>query len=640
MPHFIQRIARMAVLFAVLTTAFPAGQARAAGEVAGEQATWASIPMTLDFGLLNALVTQSAFAPGQEQTVLLRQEDGCQGLAVSAPRFFAEQDQLFFEMRIQVRHGLDVGNLCLLPVSFEGFLVMRKHPEIDPMTWKLRFATQSSRILDRNRQPARLATLAWRMVQDSVLPHQESMQVDLGPPVKNLQEFLPLVMSAQQPQAVLEMVASLRPASINVRHGGLRLDNEIRVPREMYRDQTPEISLSRDELDAFTTVWEAWDAFMVSLITRLAGEELAPDEQLLLLDLLLRLRHGFLEELAEEAPDRDLVRLQFMQAWEELEPLFRARLLNTRTDSLLGYLAFFSATDALRALDKLGPALGLEISRDGLLRLARWLADDPEMLLEYGAEEDNHLRRILGLEPEEEHAAPQLQPLSSRQGPGLGQTARKLLGLLRPDTAWADTPSAETHSAAQKWLFQHGELDSYLQRVTQLLRNAADTALDTQKAGDVDPGFYEDMILATAWQESCFRQFVSKQGRASVLRSYNNTSVGLMQINERVWRGLYDQQRLRWDIAYNARAGSEIILLYLTRYALPTIQRTPELDWNQDGQARLVYALYNGGPAQKDTFPRRWAEKDFRASDRLFHEKWNWVRADDLNKVSVCLVGG
>jgi hypothetical protein len=41
-----------------------------------------------------------------------------------------------------------------------------------------------------------------------------------------------------------------------------------------------------------------------------------------------------------------------------------------------------------------------------------------------------------------------------------------------------------------------------------------------------------------------------------------------MQINERVWRGLYDTQKLRWDIAYNVRAGTEILLNYLLKYSL------------------------------------------------------------------------
>ena len=106
-----------------------------------------------------------------------------------------------------------------------------------------------------------------------------------------------------------------------------------------------------------------------------------------------------------------------------------------------------------------------------------------------------------------------------------------------------------------------------------------------------------------AWQESCFRQFVREEGKLAYLISYNNTSVGLMQINERVWRGLYDPRRLRWDIGYNASAGCEISGLYLRRYVLRKMD--PKKPFDAELQARLVYAIYNGGPSQYRKFLKR-----------------------------------
>ncbi len=107
---------------------------------------------------------------------------------------------------------------------------------------------------------------------------------------------------------------------------------------------------------------------------------------------------------------------------------------------------------------------------------------------------------------------------------------------------------------------------------------------------------YRRMVLTTAWQESCFRQFVLGNDDITYLRSYNQTSVGIMQINERVWRGIYDLQKLRWDIAYNAMTGCEILELYFNRYAMPWMNRQPDRDWDDGFLAGMLYAMYSGGP--------------------------------------------
>jgi soluble lytic murein transglycosylase-like protein len=68
--------------------------------------------------------------------------------------------------------------------------------------------------------------------------------------------------------------------------------------------------------------------------------------------------------------------------------------------------------------------------------------------------------------------------------------------------------------------------------------------------------------------------------------------VGLMQVNRNTWRGLYDVKGLSGDIAYNTSAGSEILLYYLSRYAI----RKKENAQPNGNLARATYSAYNGGP--------------------------------------------
>ena len=103
--------------------------------------------------------------------------------------------------------------------------------------------------------------------------------------------------------------------------------------------------------------------------------------------------------------------------------------------------------------------------------------------------------------------------------------------------------------------------------VEQLLKK---TAATTVRNTGLDPPLvtlYQRLVLATGWQESCWRQYVVRQKKIVPLRS-NTGDIGLMQLNEKVWRGFYDVEKLRWDIAYNIEAGTEVLLNYLVSYAL------------------------------------------------------------------------
>src|SRR5678815_724664 len=79
---------------------------------------------------------------------------------------------------------------------------------------------------------------------------------------------------------------------------------------------------------------------------------------------------------------------------------------------------------------------------------------------------------------------------------------------------------------------------------------------------------YRSMVPTTALIESCWRQYVTRAGKVSYLRSQSG-SIGIMQINQVVWRGFYEVQRLRWDTAYNVRAGAQILMRYTKDYAIP-----------------------------------------------------------------------
>ncbi len=128
------------------------------------------------------------------------------------------------------------------------------------------------------------------------------------------------------------------------------------------------------------------------------------------------------------------------------------------------------------------------------------------------------------------------------------------------------------------------------------------------------------LVKTTAWQESCWRQFVLKRNRVIYLES-SSGDIGLMQVNKYVWRGFYRVPRLEWDVLYNADAGMQILARLFEDIADKSDAASPG---RPDELARSVYAAYNGGPGAY----RRWRKREPRLTrliDRMFWAKYQAI---------------
>jgi Transglycosylase SLT domain len=286
----------------------------------------------------------------------------------------------------------------------------------------------------------------------------------------------------------------------------------------------------------------------------------------------------------------------------------------------------------------MGPTLGVEISQQGLHRLAAMLTGQ-ETSLPYNSTVDPGLRKLLQLPPGETRdlnddddeileidlpgAKDESDPFSKISNfffaPVYGAEAPQLANLL-------------------EWRVPEDDVTNYFERVRAVLDEASSSVLAKQELPENLHGMFRTMIVAMAWQESCFRQFVEKGKKLTFLLSYNQTSVGVMQINERVWRGIYDRNKLRWDIRYNALAGCEIAELYLRRHALQGKAPAPGAKTNL--LPAIVYAMYNGGPGQYEKYLARQKTGKPYPSDKSFAEKLKWVEKRDWARIEECLGGG
>lgn len=440
--------------------------------------------------------------------------------------------------------------------------------------------------------------------------------------------------------------------------------------------------LTPAEIATFEKTLDEWDAFLVFAIKQLGETRTDPILRDQLFRLLLDSRYRLIAALANPASGGpDPVRILFLHEWRRLGKIIRAAAYRgTLGNRSLEFLSFISAGDALFALDEAAPALGMRISAADLRRLARIMAPGVETdPLAFSYSEDPELRRMFGFtgEPLREGPAPSpaASPISGpvstptpaatsspapsptpsvAPSPTAGTTPSASPAATRtiqitpaPATApssWLDIPlhllspatacAAEvqpraTDEAASRSLRVLGNslrrsvvsdqnAQVYHQQMRELLDLSARRTLGTEQVQARYRTTYRRLVKSVAWQESCWRQFVLKNGRVTWLES-STGDIGLMQVNRRVWRGFYDVGLLEWDAVYNAGAGSEILAHLMLDIA--TTRRAMAGD--PGALARSTYAAYNGGPSRY----MRWRGRESRIERLIDLSFWEKYRA-------------
>ncbi len=633
------------------------------------------VPLRLDRDFLQQLLVSRVFTEGRGAAVLVDDGRGCREVVLSQPELAIDDAGLLITARADVWWGSWFFGFCWLPLSWTGRVEVLEVPELDPALPIVRFRVvdSSAAALDGSRD---LPALLWDQIKEAVHPRLATFDVDLASPLADLRAVLPLFLAGSDAARARRLIDSVSLAGARPTEESLQvvvrlLTSEafappLRAPRER--------PLAPEEILRFEASLREVDAFLTFVVKIAGGEATRAGIRSELLEALIESRHDLVAALAAAGfGEEDPARALFLRSWERLAPALRHASADLAGEGALRYLGFVAAGDALRALDALGPEWGIEISADGLRRLARVMAPRaPEDPVAYRDAVDPQLRRSLGFgppplppellgeplpgdpnEPTEglpeappgEDSAPQGEDLAPESlspppavPPSAGLRWLRRLGALLVGEAHAETREAPVDRAiAQRlhlWVPTRSQLPEYLALVRGVLEAVSSDAPDGSPLPSFHRELYRPLLLATAWQESCWRQFVRTRSGVRPIRS-PRSSVGIMQVNERVWRGFYELVGLREDLAYNARAGGEILLRYLGDF----VERA-EAGAARDVEtvARATYAAYNAGPSRLRRF-RRGAPRPGTPLERAFSEKFHLVVAGDALAVRRCFPG-
>ncbi len=574
-----------------------------------------TIPVFLDYQQLQLLIIRDEFKGPKNTAQYLLDDDGCTSITFSEPHLSAEGELLRVDAKTLATIGVPTSGACKVITRWTGRTAVTGKPAlISDQPLSAEFRVQAARLYD---QEGRLLTdnVVLQAVKEKLHLLLSRYRLDLKPETDQLKTLLPYFLPHYPLDRLTEMIDSLRIGHLLIRPNGL--DVELRIDVETVAKAGPEPTLREHEMQQLEQRCRSWDAFLTFVIKEAATATRSEELRATLLEILLDARYQINSILAEpQQSETDPVKQLFIRSWERLMPVMREISVHSTEQNLLPFLSFITAADALKALDRLGPAAGLDISTDGLRRLARLLNDDPSVdPLKYLDETDPVLQQLFDFETSGEI-------IQQKKPQGFN------FQLIRP--VYAANPG----NRLNRWVPTAAELKSYLLEIRKLLLKEADARIRSSPIAQKYARIYRKLILTAAWQESCWRQYIVQNRKVVPLISTSG-DIGLLQINEKIWRGFYSPSKLRWDITYNARAGSEILFKFMVDYALK--QQEHKHGGGLSNLARATYSAYNGGPSQVSRYRKNDVPAAHKKIDTAFWEKYQQVDQGQELAVAQCL---
>ena len=576
-----------------------------------------TIPVFLDYQQWQLLMIRDDFKGPNNTEQYLLDDDGCTSITFSEPRLSAEGELLRVDAKILATIGVSAIGSCKVITRWTGRTAVTGKPSlVKDQPLSVAFKVQEARLYDQKGNLLKDG-LVLQAVKEQLHLLLSRYKLDLKPEIDPFKALLPYFLPRFPADHLKGMIDSLRIGHLVLRSNGL--DVRLLIDAETVAKDGPEPALSELEIQQLEQRYRSWDAFLTFVIKEVATATRSKELRDALLEILLDGRYQFKSILVKPRQSAtDPVKQLFGRSWEKLMPVMREISVQSPEQNLLPFLSFITAADALNALDRLGPSLGLDISVDGLRRLARILNSDPSIdPLKYQDEIDPVIQQLFDF-------GMSGKIIQQKKSNGFN------FQLIRPVYA------ANLRNRLNHWVPIDAELKPYLFEIRNLLLEEADSRIRSSSIDHKYARIYQKLVLAAAWQESCWRQYIIKNRKVVPLIS-GTGDIGLLQINEKVWRGFYSPSKLRWDITYNARAGSEILFKFMVNYALK--QKEHKYGGGLSNLARATYSAYNGGPSQVSRYRKKDVPAAHKKIDIAFWEKYQQVHQGQELNVAQCLGG-
>jgi len=331
--------------------------------------TQLSVPM--DYRLIrNVLVNQLYTGEGQTARVW---KDGkqCSFLDISNPQVNGENGQVKIDNNIHARIGMTLGGKCIPAIEWSGILETFQQPTLDTSGNVLSFPVTRATAFDRNGQALNINQLQ-DLINKAVQPKLAELKIDLNEQRDDIVKTLLPFIDANDTEQLHDTVNSLRFKRAEAGDKALLINVGFSGLKQKKADARPVAAFNADELQQWQSVWKNWQRNLETSLSRPPLDKQTEADKALLREVLQDAGVAFEQGLtSSDIGGNDPVRAFFNDSWDKLAPLLRTASKQLPGAEGLRYLTLIAATDLMYELESIGAPLGLEISANGLRKLAR-----------------------------------------------------------------------------------------------------------------------------------------------------------------------------------------------------------------------------------------------------------------------------
>ena len=334
---------------------------------AGE--TKLTVPM--DYRLIRNVLIHQLYTGAGETARVWKDGKDCSFLDLSNPQLGGDSGLVKINNTIHARIGINLGGKCMPALEWSGMLETLQKPTLDAIGDVLSFPVSSAIATDANGQQLQVNQLQ-DLINKVVQPKLAELKIDLKQSHNDIiKTILPFV-DAEDTEKLQDTVNSLRFKQVQASDKGVQITVGFTGLKQKKPDIKPVAAFSAEELQQWQAVWKNWQTSLETALNKPPLAKQAESDKDALREVMQEAGVAFEKGLTESVVgDNDPVREFFNDSWDKLAPLLRTASEQLPGAEGLRYLTLIAATDLMYEVEAISTPLGLDVSANGLRKLAR-----------------------------------------------------------------------------------------------------------------------------------------------------------------------------------------------------------------------------------------------------------------------------
>lgn len=328
-----------------------------------------SVPM--DYRLIRNVVVNQLFTGEGQSARVWHDGKQCSFVDLSNPQIAGIGGEVKIDNNVHARLGTKLGGKCMTLVEWKGILETFQKPTLDATGNVLSFPVTKTSAIDSQGQALNIGQLQ-DLLQQAAAPKLAALKIDLNESRDDIVKTLLPYVGADESEQLYDTVNSLRFSQVKADAKAIVVKLAMNAGNLKKADKAAVEPLNDTEMNQWRQLWQDWRQSLDQSIERAPLPSEAADQKDVLRDVLSDADSAFEQGLSGRFDgNSDPVRVFLNQSWDKLGPLLRSASKQLPGAEGLRYLTLIAATDLIYELESIGSPLGLDISSNGLRKIAR-----------------------------------------------------------------------------------------------------------------------------------------------------------------------------------------------------------------------------------------------------------------------------